>query len=58
MYDIKYTFPMIVYISAGLMAATALIFIFTIYFSKTIYIIISSLFFMLLGMAFYLLKNV
>lgn len=57
MYNIKYTFSMIIYISASLMVATIIIFAAVIYFPKLIYLLVSILFFMLLGMAFYLLKN-
>lgn len=58
MYDIKYTFNMITYVSAGLLAATVLLLMLIIYVPKILYLYIAALFFMLLGMAFYLLKNV
>lgn len=58
MYNIKYTFSMITYVSASLLAATAILFILIIYFPKIIYVFISALFVLLLGLAFYLLKNV
>jgi hypothetical protein len=57
MYGIKYTFPKIIYVSAGLLIVTAILFTLVIYFPKIIYIFTAVLFFMLLGMAFYLLKN-
>jgi len=49
---------MITYVSAGLLAATVLLFVLIIYVPKILYLYIAALFFMLLGMAFYLLKNV
>jgi len=57
MYNIKKTYPMIIYVSAGLLGVTSIIFLIIIYIPQTIYLLISTLFFMLLGMAFYLLKN-
>lgn len=57
MYNVKYTFPMIIYVSASLLAFTIMVFMLIIAIPKLIYLLISLLFFMLLGMAFYLLKN-
>ena len=58
MYNIKYTFPMIIYVTAGLLGVCTILFLLVIYIPKLIYAFICALFFMLLGMAFYLLKNV
>lgn len=58
MYNIKYTFTTITYISVILLVVTAVLFILVIYFPKIIYFYIAGLFLLLLGLAFYLLKNV
>lgn len=58
MYGLKYTFSMITYISAALLGVTTFLMLLIIYMPKIIYLYICALFFMLLGMAFYLLKNV
>lgn len=57
MYGIKYTFDKIMYVSAGLLVVTGILFLLIIYIPKIIYIFTAILFFMLLGMAFYILKN-
>lgn len=57
MNNIKITFPMITYVSGGLLIATGILFILAISLPKIIYLYIFALFLMLLGMAFYLLKN-
>lgn len=49
---------MITYISAALLGVTTFLMLLIIYMPKIIYLYICALFFMLLGMAFYLLKNV
>lgn len=49
---------MVAYTTAGLLFATLLLFILIVYIPKITYLYIASLFLMLLGMSFFLLKNV
>lgn len=49
---------MIIYVSGSLLLVTGFLFVMLIWFAKLIYLYISCLFLMLLGLAFYLLKNV
>lgn len=58
MYDIKYTLPMLSYVTIGLLVVTGILFLLLIYFSKLLYVYILVLFLMLLGFSFYLLKLV
>ena len=58
MYNIKYTFGMISYTTAGLLVVTAILFAIIVYVPKIIYLYITLLFLMLLSLSFYLLKNV
>lgn len=57
MNNIKLTFPMLIYVSAGLLVVTGVLILLVISLPKIIYLYTFALFLGLLGMAFYLLKN-
>jgi hypothetical protein len=57
MYNVKYVFPMITYITASLTVFSCLLFMAIILVPQIIYAMIALLFIMLLAMSFYLLKN-
>ena len=58
MYDLKYTLPMITYMTIGLITVTGILVVLLIFCSKLLYFYILLLFLMLLGFSFYLLKLV
>ena len=58
MYDLKYTLPMIAYMTIGLVFVTGILAIFLIFCSKILYLFLLLLFLMLLGFSFFLLKLV
>ena len=57
MYNVKYCFTSIVYTTAGLLVVTGIFYLFIICIPKVIYFYIACVFFMLLGLAFFILKN-
>ena len=56
MYDLKYTLPMLTYVTIALLFVTSILFMLLIYFSKLLYLYVLVMFCMLLGFSFALLK--